>query len=447
VRKVLVLGAVLAAVAGAVFAAAPPDPKVPPEPPQPPVVADRAAEPQPKAAPDPQPGEEHARAPHITAGWDIPLTNARRVVWSPSGSRLAVLGRKPHDAHSLDASEVVLLKYSGKAEPEDVTLLSLPRNVGLIGFSSDGTQLVTDRRESGLLSGLHQLVYWDPEKKRVPPRGTDPGSTGGNGAVPLLDAGAKLRTVSFDGAGVDGYAFAPDGKAFRAVRMESEGARTANTMEVIEIDAVTGQAGKPLLQVNYGRHAFSPDGKRIAVCELKAPTVRVYDLENRAKPELCRFTFTGEAVPLSTDWSALLFSPDGNRLVLSYGYAEPVILNVRTGKPTVALGAYVLQQNSPWSSTSFSSDGRLLASLGYSFRLKKREVNEKDQLVSYQERFLLAVWDTATGRVLKSWPVPVNNTPALAFHPSRPLLVIAEPNGDGETRLGFWDFAAEPKKK
>jgi RNA polymerase sigma factor (sigma-70 family) len=453
VRKLLVFGVLLAAVAGAVLAAAARDLGAPPPPPQAPRVAERFAEPQPKSAPDRQPAEEHG-APHIAAGWDVPLGDARRVVWSATGSRLAVAGRRPNMGKGAgNSGGVVLMKYSGKAEPEDVTLLYLLHAGDLVGFSPDGTNLITDRRESALLSGLHQLVYWDPQQKKLPQPQRGPGWGGGgiwgSGELPFLFDEAKLRTVTFDGAGVEGYAFAPDGKTFRAVRTQLDGDPPRATCEVIEINTESGRASKPLYQFDKVPHALSPDGKRLAIGDTTAPTVRVYDLDNRAKPELWRYTFTGETVPLDNEWKALVFSPDGNRLVVSYGYADPVVLNVQTGKPTSSLGSYQLFGSVYWSRPSFSSDGRLLASLCYSLGKKKVQIspNGKERLVIEKERRLLTVWDTATGRVLKSWPVSGNNTPFPAFHPSRPLLVIAEPNGDEATRLGFWDFAAEPKKK
>ena len=55
----------------------------------------------------------------------------------------------------------------------------------------------------------------------------------------------------------------------------------------------------------------------------------------------------------------------------------------------------------------------------------------------------LTVWDTRTGKALKTWP----GTPLVAFCPTRPILAMAERNGDGDTRLGFWDFAADVEKK
>jgi hypothetical protein len=43
---------------------------------------------------------------------------------------------------------------------------------------------------------------------------------------------------------------------------------------------------------------------------------------------------------------------------------------------------------------------------------------------------------------VKSW----DRSPTVAFCPTRPVLAMLEAN-DNETRIGFWDFAAEAEKK
>jgi hypothetical protein len=57
-------------------------------------------------------------------------------------------------------------------------------------------------------------------------------------------------------------------------------------------------------------------------------------------------------------------------------------------------------------------------------------------------RQFLTVWDTETGKVLKTWNFNVQ----VAFNPVRPLLVVLEPNGE-VTRVGLWDFSAEVAEK
>ncbi|MBN9524057.1 hypothetical protein J0H58_37030 [bacterium] len=53
---------------------------------------------------------------------------------------------------------------------------------------------------------------------------------------------------------------------------------------------------------------------------------------------------------------------------------------------------------------------------------------------------MFGVWETATGRVVR---FSDGVAAVMGFHPSRPLPALVEPNGD-RTRLGLWDFSAQP---
>ena len=92
---------------------------------------------------------------------------------------------------------------------------------------------------------------------------------------------------------------------------------------------------------------------------------------------------------------------------------------------------------------AFSADGRLLA-MSYRPVEKKEAARGKGNAVPPQTSVQpteprLGVWDTTTGRLIRSWNGHVT---ALAFHPTRPVLAVVEPNG-AQTRLGLWDFTAE----
>ena len=447
VRKTFVFGALVAiAAAGAVFAATARDAAPPLSPSRPPVVAVRSETPQPAVpATEPKPDASYTDAPRIAAGWDLPLTAPARVTWAPTGSRLAVVGFVPGpapvgfvagQAPVSSQAAFVVVDYTGKPDPENLSRTFTPKDGSVVGFTADGKQLITDRRENHLLSGLHQLVYWNSAKTFSPVEG----------GWPRIDAGAKLRTVTFDGADIHGYAFAPDGKSFRALRYRQSANEAPKTMQVIEIDTATGRAGKPLMQVDYGDHSFSTDGKRLAVGDASTRTVRVYDLEKRDKPELYRFALPPEKVTGDTDSPLVMrFSPDGSRLVASLGVARSLIINLETGTPICALeGTHSLVPE--LSPSAFSSDGRLFAANGQMFQLEKVSEKGKERTQANVTDSFLTVWDTTTGRVLKTWSGPARND-AIAFHPSRPLLAVAESKGDGWTRLGFWDFANEAEKK
>ncbi|WP_171475125.1 sigma-70 family RNA polymerase sigma factor [Frigoriglobus tundricola] len=447
VRKIVVFGA-LVAMAGAVFAATARDDEPLVETTPSAVAAKIDDAPPLKPAPEPKSGTAYVDAPRIAAGWDIPLAVPSRVVWAPTGSRLAVAGtvRNPEQQNDLGYLAFVVMEYTGKPEPENPSRNRMPKNGSLVGFTTDGKQLITDRRESHLLSGVHQLVYWDPAKAVRP----------GLGAHFVLGDDAKLRTVTFEGADLhgfaysygfqrNGYAFAPDGKSFRALRYRRSPNSTPKTMEVIEIDTATGRAGKPLMRIDYGAHAFSSDGKRLAVVDMTSGTVRAFDLERWEKPELFEFTLPPEKTQWVFDGSLVIsFSPDGKRLAVSFGVARSFILNVETGKPLAALeGSHVLDGEP--SCFSFSPDGRLFAGCGQAIKLEITVDNGNARTQPVRGDSFLAVWDTDTGRAVKTWSR--RSLSAVAFHPARALLAVAEPSGDGETRLGFWDFAADAEKK
>ncbi|VTR94564.1 sigma-70 family rna polymerase sigma factor : RNA polymerase sigma factor, sigma-70 family OS=Singulisphaera acidiphila (strain ATCC BAA-1392 / DSM 18658 / VKM B-2454 / MOB10) GN=Sinac_0185 PE=4 SV=1: Sigma70_r2: Sigma70_r4_2: PD40 [Gemmata massiliana] len=412
VRKTFAFGLVMvAAITGAVIAANP-IAAPPAGPPKPPATAKTEVVALPQGEQKALPAL--ATPPRIIAGWDLPIANPERVIWAPLGDRLAVVGavaiRAQSEGELRFQPAFVLLKYTGKSDPENIARTAMPRNGSVVGFTPDGKQLVTDRRERHLLSGLHQLVYWDPEKAEVGPVNS----------IPSLQNKAKLRTVSFDGVNVDDtYAFDSNGKTFRAVSYDRGAINEPKTLDVIEVDTTTGKSGKPLVTVPWASCTLSPNGKRLAFTVSDGARVRVYDIDNRDKPELSVF-----ALPDKVDAkrNAVLlphmFSPDGNRLVIFLGSNQAFVVDALTGKSVAAL-----EGEPNWGRAVFNSDGRLLA---------------------MPERSALTIWDTSTGRRLKSWK---SETAVFAFHPTRPLLVVAEPNGEGETRLGFWDFSAEVEKK
>jgi len=174
----------------------------------------------------------------------------------------------------------------------------------------------------------------------------------------------------------------------------------------------------------------------------------------------------------------MTFSPDGQRLFVSCGIGsieslasidirlliigsgsvgQTVVLNAETGERLPALeGAESLQCKTE--KNAFTADGRLLVLSGLKLSISKQKLTgmrrEKDgefkmdnpdteYIVVEPQREFLTVWDTQTGKILKSWDA----NPQAAFNPVRPLLAVFEPN-DQETRLGLWDFSSEtPDKK
>jgi hypothetical protein len=92
----------------------------------------------------------------------------------------------------------------------------------------------------------------------------------------------------------------------------------------------------------------------------------------------------------------------------------------------------------------FTHDGRLLALCGWKYAVKKEKVgkNDTESVLIFPQQQFLRIWDTQTGKIVKSW----NKNTLNAFNPARPVLALFESNGD-DTRLGLWDFSAEIAEK
>ena len=139
-------------------------------------------------------------------------------------------------------------------------------------------------------------------------------------------------------------------------------------------------------------------------------------------------------------------------VITSGGLGQCSVLNADTGKPLPALEGLECVDAFPVQN-AFTGDGRLLALSGvrYSIYRQKftivepsglKQTPKGESIVLDAQKDFLTVWDTSTGKVVKSWDV----NPLAAFNPTKPLLSVFEPN-DGLTRLGFWDFSPEANDK
>jgi hypothetical protein len=141
----------------------------------------------------------------------------------------------------------------------------------------------------------------------------------------------------------------------------------------------------------------------------------------------------------------MALSPDGKRLVVSRAIGQTFVLNTDTGEAMPTLGSVKDALVRP-SEHAFSGDGRLLAMSGITYESATRDFGAANGgvLTVWEQRAdFLIVWDTQTGKALKTW----KGAAKVAFNPALPLLAIFEPNGPYKTRVGFWDFASEIDKK
>lgn len=443
VKTTLLMGMMCAtAVVGTVYAATPGDPPGPNDPPKPPVAARRTeAAPGQNADPKAEGKVAFTTNPKLRVGQDIPVKDVRTVVWSADGKWLAFQGTHNADSIRMKSADqpkatdgvvqLVQLKDGGIESSGRTTLGSSVAT--LVGFTPSGQAFITDRREYGLISGMHQLHYRT--------FGVDP------------HQGFVFRTaqVDLDSSDTHGYHFSADGKTFRTVALERDGGGAPTKLDVREVDAATGKTLRSLLKVDYAPYELSRNGKRLAVFD-KDGAGTIYDVDGAKK--LSAFKLPESPLQALTpkqkdgrrgeDHPNLYraFSPDGRLLVVARDIGVTVVVKTDTGEALPQLEGTDLALTVP-GRNAFSGDGRLLVLGGQRYVMKKGAgVSGREQTSIVAVSTFLTVWDTQTGKPLKSW----NGSATAAFHPVRPVLAILEPNGD-ETRLGLWDFAADVEKK
>ena len=361
--------------------------------------------------------------------------------WSRDGTWLAVAGAAPGNDLAEGAATlrargadtlVVLAPGDPKAAPGH---LPLPIQTELVGFTTDGKTVLAATRETGLISGEHLLhrmsVTLPPQrdpKGDVPPVLLD--ATGGDpGTVP--DGGERLTITG------------P-----QDVRFLIRGPGKVTVWHAdLRFDSRWPLGG---FDGTFSDLWLTPDGRRV-VALAGAGVVEGYDAvtgkklwatEPAAKqPDVKLVRGAGsDGESVSSAKLVVGLSGDGRRAVIARGRLTPVLLlDLDTGKalplPT-DLGLVV-----PVGMAALSGDGRL-AAMTYTplIALDKKDAVKGGSPTHETGPRQLTVWETATGTVVRTWP---GRAAAVAFHPTRPELAVFEAHAGG-TRLGLWDFAAQP---
>jgi hypothetical protein len=319
----------------------------------------------------------------------------------------------------------------------------------IVGFTPDSQQLITSRREPHLVSGFHWVRFGNLGKHVFP---------------------GVTRNVDLDPEVGFGCHFAPDGKTFRATKPFWDQPRTFTALEVQTVDAGTGRLVKTVLKVDAASYDISANGKRLVTIDKGATNVTVYDLDRGTKlseysvpinKELEELHISGRDQFAANGWPGgpagrglerqpepvVAISPDGTRVMLSRRIGQTILLDADTGKALPALegtsSAFLSRGTGP-----FSADGHLLAAPAERFELVTlpagKGIKKKEDVKAWQrDGSFLAIWDTQTGKALKTW----KGTAGITIHPTRPLVVIVEVNGGTKSRVGLWDFSAEGEKK
>jgi RNA polymerase sigma factor (sigma-70 family) len=426
-RKMLFLGMLTAALAasGVVYAFQSIPNQLPTDPRTPPAIV---AKPEAEAQPTPKAKEGNkpvvfTNSPKLRNTYDMALHGKLTALWDPKGNYLAVGGISGGDREKdQPQGRVAVLSFD---PVKDCSLLNPSLESKLVGITADAKEIIAELYEDELLSGSHRLDFWK-----------DRGKTNLN----------AQRYVDLDLVKIEGYAFADDGKTFRAVWMEQDGATGEVTLlHVKEADAITGMPIKSLLKVGVNPSSFSqsrtpelllsPDGKKLAVTE-KRDKIVVYDVDRATKLSSYYLESQNNKEPI-----CMCFSANGHLLAIGQGIGVNIVLDTDTGTTLSPLeGGNNLKQRIDGGPPAFSGDGRLLAILGE--RYKKIDPSKAENPRMAFDKATLTVWDTQSGKALKTWAVKSSLVYA-AFNPVRPLLAVLEPKGNSWIRAGFWDFSVE----
>jgi hypothetical protein len=431
----------------------------------------------------------HTTNPVLLEAIDLPLKTSYRVVWAPTGDQLGVVTvtesvsvpapapkafgtvRDPQDrGPGVDgppftakgsrvadgdgggpatvpvAQTLFLVNTRDLAAPQPVGPVQLPSPQVFVGFTPDGRHLATAQREHRLVSGKHRVSLWAV--------GDAPAAGGPGGAAVSLK---PHKAFGIDPGQSDDYVFDADGQSYRTLKLTRDDA----VIRKVFVQRVSAETGKVVETVGAFGGTFhtaqlTPDGKRLVTIDTQTEAVETHDLGDGKNwsvvpnLELVRATARGRTAPVG-------LSRDGSRVVVARGFGRLALIDGTAGAVRTALdGAELVDVNA--ASATFSADSRLVA-VPY-HRVEKTLTQrggfggggpggggfggpkgaEPPPITSYSSgEARLGVWDTTTGKLLHSWPGQVT---AVAFHPTRPVLAVLEPNR-AQTRLGLWDFSAD----
>lgn len=383
---------------------------------------------------------------------DLTLRPESRIVWSPDGKRLAIHGQQ---GLPLSVAQVNVYSVAGFNVVEDETRsFGLDAKERLVGVTREGA-VITELREYGLVSGFHRLTLWKPEKPSreiLKKAGVDEADA----AVAMQPA----RSVDLDSDHSFGFAFSPDGKSYRTVVKERiDGDRVK--LSVREISMETGKALRTVFQIegefrNFqlcsdGSHLAAVQGDEAFVFEIATgrKAFQKLELDPKWNPTFKTLSSTGVAFSKKPEIQVEL-SPDGSVALLRRGIGRPVLINSNGQKKAPLLEGKEMLGTGDLDRQAFSHDSRLVAASGQRCVMQEQERNNKKQNTISALEMVINVWDTETGKLVKSWTLGRDQV-LFAFHPTKPILAVVEPHTNYERtsrliRLGLWDFSAEMPK-
>ncbi|RKU28056.1 hypothetical protein C6497_10000 [Candidatus Poribacteria bacterium] len=366
----------------------------------------------------------------FTTFWDIksrkrirtPTTEiigSQVILFSPDGKTLAGLDYK--EVHLFDAKTGKLKRTI----PEHTDFINC------IAFSVDGQTIVTGDRdgqirlwdtntgkEKGTIDAHNKSitsVKFSPDDKIIATASLD-------GEVRLWDADTiELRnTLSGHKKWVSDISFSPDGN-FLVTGSTDETIRLWNT-----------KMGNMVKILDYGDHvdqvSFSPDGKTIATAS-RHHSIRLLDAKSGTRNK----KLDGHAYPVTGLW----FSPDGETLASTTTDNTIRLWNINTHQLKRVLTSQLfldknLEQNPYVENVAFSPDGKILASAAGEKAKPSVLLERNSQNLSGSNNIIL--WDTETGRQVKTLKGHTSYVESIAFSPDGHTLVSGSQKGN----IRFW---------
>ena len=253
-------------------------------------------------------------------------------------------------------------------------------------------------------------------------------------------------------------AFSPDGTKLASKGILNTPAEPLGTTPRIRlIDVTTGQE---LTSLNYSNEnvtphlTFSPDGKTV-VFSAHGHTYGKIRLWHTETDKILDIPFSDQP-----EWiTAVVFSPDGNRLVAGTSDGKVQMWDAETGDHLTTFFEKLPPHSGPLKNLTFSSDGSLLAVvyqrqihlLGSPRTPHFKEISFEPDMFWYGSVFspdnallILSLFDggiqlrdVTTGKVLKTLDGHTDSPSVLSFSPDGKTLVSA--GGDGTILLWDWD--------
>ena len=319
------------------------------------------------------------------------------VAYSPKGDWVAIT-RDISDIDILDVHDGKLIKRLGRPQ----------RPVNAVAISSDSTKiavaidanavLLWDLRAAQLIETLPQQGI--PDSIAYSPDGASLVVGNRGNTISMWDAQTPHLARSFKGGegNVNSVAPSPDGKQIAV------GGSTDTSVRIW--DVATGRLVRKLAGLKIGSNtvAFSPDGKSLVagggVEELGGGMIQTWDLASGRAVHTREGTRVRAAV-FSPDNSIFATADLGEITLWKSGSAEMVRTITPTVDPSMAPTIRSL---------AFSPDGELLAS-------------------GSQDDYKVRIWDTASGRLVRTLNGHVGWVNSIAFTPDGARIVTAGSDG------------------